>query len=179
MIDVHILTMPGDNPVWFDQCLASLETEPVKVHVCPGIDGDIGNARADAFMLGDGEYVSFVDPDDYVLPGGFSVCVTKLQKDRTVGACTSEIVTGFRGEVTKNPYIRSWVHHLIVLKRSIVLDCLDVWRDWTWPSKVSEGRRFVEFLRDRGQPVSFIPQPYYVWRRHHQSFTTRGRLNGR
>lgn len=175
-VDVHILTMPGDNPEWFETCLRSLDGEPVQVHVRPGIKDDIGNARADAFLFGDAEYVSFVDPDDYVLPGGFAACLERLSRDGSVAACTAEIRTGISGEVLEKPFITPWIHHLIVLERSVVVRHLDFWRQWKWPSKLSEGKMFVDFLHSQHYGISVIDAPYYVWRRHHHSYTIQHQL---
>jgi hypothetical protein len=169
--------MPGDNQEWFKKCLGSLEGEPVSVYVCNGIKEDIGNARADAFLLGDNEYVSFIDPDDYVLPGGFSACVEQLRKHNSVVAYTQEIVVGFTGEIYKNPLVRDWVHHLIVFRRDIVIDNLQIWRDWCWGCNLSEGQVFVNHLKDKKHKISSIKKPYYVWRRHIESYTMRKRLN--
>lgn len=175
-VDVHILTMPGDNSDWFDQCLQSLETEPVNVYVRPGIKDDIGNARANAFLYGTARYVSFVDPDDYVLPGGFAECLNRLREETSVAACTAEIRTGVSGEVLEKPFITRWVHHLIVLERAVVLKHLDFWRNWKWPSKLSEGKMFVSFLSSQNYGISIINEPYYVWRRHHKSFTVKSQV---
>lgn len=178
MIDVHLLKMPNDNPVWFEQCLASLKDEPVCIHLCPGKVDDIGNARADAFLLGDRPYVSFVDPDDYVLPGGFQACVDQIEKDQSVAAYTQEIITGLRGEISRYPWVADWIHHLIVFKRSTVIDSLDQWRTWNFSTRISEGRHFVHYLKSLGLAVSQIPKPYYVWRKHINSYTARKRTYG-
>lgn len=74
MIDVHILTLPNDNPDWFAQCLESLRDEPITTHIVSGIPEDIGNARADAFRLGNSGYVSFVDPDQRLPICGYHRC---------------------------------------------------------------------------------------------------------
>jgi hypothetical protein len=180
-VDVHVLTLPTDNKDWYNKCIDSLRKEPVTVHVCNGIEDDIGNARADAFLLGNNEYASFVDPDDYVLPGGFAACLDVIKAEGSVAACTAEIKTGISGEILEKPYIVKWIHHLIVMKREIVIQNMDIWRDWSWPSRFSEGRVFVEFLRSCGHKVSFIEQPYYVWRRHISSYTIKkqvGPING-
>jgi hypothetical protein len=113
--------MPGERQDWLEQCLNSLKSEPVNVRVFPGKLDDLGGARADAFMTGDCEYVSFVDPDDYVLPGGFQACVEAMQKENTVAACTQEYVTGISGIIINAEKPRDWIHHLIVLKRDIFI----------------------------------------------------------
>ena len=66
-VDVHVLHC-YEPPEWIDACLRSLESEPVHVHLCAGIQGKVGLARANAFRQGTAEYVSFVDADDEVMP---------------------------------------------------------------------------------------------------------------
>lgn len=178
MIDVHILTMPNDNQAWFEKCLNSLKKEPVSVQVCNGIKGDIGNARADAFLLGDNEYVSFVDPDDYILPGGFLACLDELHKSNCDVVYTQEIITGFSGVVHDKPLIRDWIHHLIVMRRDVVLKHIEELRKWKWNGTTYEGRVFIEKLQSIGHKVSNIKKPYYVWRRHIDSFTMKAKLHG-
>lgn len=177
-VDVHILTMPNDNMEWFKKCLESLEQEPVKIYISPGISEDIGNARANAFLRGTNEYVSFVDPDDYVLPGGFSACVDLIKSQNSYAAYTNEIIVGFSGTIYNNPIIRDWVHHLLVFRRDIILEHLQIWRDWLWGSTLSEGQTFIKYLQANNYKVSSIKSPYYVWRRHINSYTMRKRLNG-
>jgi len=173
MIDVHVLTLPTDNPAWFEQCLFSLYDEPVHVYVRPGIDGDIGNARSEAFLHGDSEFVSFVDPDDYVLPGGFQMCLEQMRTKNLDAVYTYEIKTGISGEVLQKPYILTWAHHLIVFRRSLVISNLEFWRQWKWPSRLSEGRMFVDWLKKQNYSVGVIDKPYYVWRRHSDSYTVK------
>jgi hypothetical protein len=167
MIDVHVLTMPHERRDWLKQCLNSMGGEPVNVRVLPGKLDDLGGARADAFMVGDCEYVSFVDPDDYVLPGGFQACVSAMEKEGSIAACTGEYITGVSGKIIDHNCFRSWVHHLIVLKRSVVENLVSVWRAWDHKrSTASDGRYFIEYLLNNGHRVSFINRPYYVWRKH-------------
>lgn len=176
LVDVHILTMPDDNKSWFDQCLLSLEKEPVNIYICPGIVNDIGNARADAFMKGGAKYVSFVDPDDYVLSGGFVECVNVLEEYNLDAVYTSEIKTGQSGEVLEKPYITHQPHHIIVFRRGLVLENISFWRNWKWPSKFSEGRLFIDMLKEKGHQIGQIKKPFYVWRRHHLSYTIKSQL---
>ena len=73
-VDVHVLQC-YEPPAWLDACLRSLETEPVNVHLRPGIQGQVGLARARAFRHGTAEYVAFVDADDEVVSGAFQAGV--------------------------------------------------------------------------------------------------------
>ena len=79
MIDVHVLTYSGTDPRWLDQCLESLAKEPCTVHVMQGVEGSVGQGRAVGYTLGQHEFVSYVDSDDYVLPGVMDHCLEALQ----------------------------------------------------------------------------------------------------
>lgn len=179
MIDVHILRMPGENQAWFDQCLHSLKNEPINLHVLDGKKDDLGGARAAAFLVGESPYVSWVDPDDYVLPGGFAACMTSLQSEQSVAACTQEYRTGISGKIIDLEKPANWVHHLIVLRRETVIRYLQTWKDWDHlSSNISEGRYFIEFLVKKNERISFIKKPYYVWRRHSKADSIRRRTHG-
>lgn len=91
MIDVHVLTHSGTRPEWLAQCLESLEGHPVVVHVVEGVEGSVGAGRAKGFALGDCEFVSYVDSDDFVLPGHFEKCLTGLEDHRSV-VCVERVI---------------------------------------------------------------------------------------
>ena len=73
-IDVHVLANKDDKGLAL--CLASLSAEPVNVHVCEPIAGDIALARKQAYSKGVAPFVCYVDPDDTVVPGIYSVLRT-------------------------------------------------------------------------------------------------------
>jgi len=177
MIDVHILTMPDDNQEWFAKCLDSLKDEPVCIHQAPGILDDIGNARANAFLLGDQSYVSFVDPDDYVLPGGFEQCYRQLEVHPDADAVyTFEYTAGIAGKYSVHQQPHAWAHHLVVFRRSVIEEYETLLRSWTWPAKQSEIQCIIDALKRQPNKVIEIPKPYYVWRRHINSFITKKKL---
>lgn len=84
MIDVHVLTHEGTRQDWLDQCLASLRDEPVTVHVVDNSGYSVGVGRARGYARGNHPYVSYVDSDDYVLPGCFAACLLGLEEHRSV-----------------------------------------------------------------------------------------------
>lgn len=102
MIDIHVLTHSGTRPEWLKQCLASLEGEPVIVHVVEGIDGSVGAGRAKGFALGVCEFVGYVDSDDYVIPGHYEKCLRMLKiKQAVVGMEHVEYLDGSRHKFPK------------------------------------------------------------------------------
>lgn len=84
MIDVHVLTHEGTRQDWLDQCLASLRSEPVNVHVVDNAGRSVGQGRARGYALGSAPYVAYVDSDDYVIPGCFDACLEALQHNHAV-----------------------------------------------------------------------------------------------
>ena len=62
-IDFHILHREVPSP-FFDIAKKSLGSYPVQLIRC---DGDMAECRTRAFTIGDKEYVSFCDDDDYVM----------------------------------------------------------------------------------------------------------------
>lgn len=77
-VDVHVLHF-GEPHHYLDQCLASLETEPVNVWIIRGgFPDNIGAARAFAVSLGKAPYWSFVDADDWIAPGSAAHCTELL-----------------------------------------------------------------------------------------------------
>lgn len=125
MIDVHLLLRGNENMDWLRQCRASLEGHPITLFVEPGIEGDLNCARMDAIAKGSAEFVSFVDPDDIVLPGAFQVCLDAI--DGHGGAYTRELLIRADGSVIgenrqpgtprTNPMV---AHHVVVVRRSVV-----------------------------------------------------------
>ena len=158
------------------QCLESLRDEPVSVHQVAGRVDDIGNARADAFKLGNSEYVSFVDPDDYVLQGGFEACYQQLEAHPEAAATyTFEYTAGIAGTYARHQQPHAWAHHLVVFRRTAIEEHESLLRSWTWPAPQSEIQLVVEVLKQQDKVIE-IPKPYYVWRRHIGSFITKKKL---
>ena len=114
MIDVHVLTHSGTRPEWLAECLASLDCQPCTVHVVTGVEGNIAAGRAAGFALGAHPYVTYVDSDDFVLPGAMQAVIDAL--DGGLDA----VVTGevqLRGDALSKPYFG---HHLFAMRRDII-----------------------------------------------------------
>jgi glycosyltransferase involved in cell wall biosynthesis len=119
MIDVHVLTLPGDNPAWLEQCTRSIRdaaaTAPYSVHlrVLSGEQGHIGRARAAGYAHGEQPYVTFVDSDDYLVPDAFSL-LTRALREGPEAVFTHELT--LQGGVHR---LRERKHHLAVYRRDI------------------------------------------------------------
>lgn len=135
LIDVHIVRGPNENPEWWERCTNSLQGHPINVHVVDRVEKDIRAARYNGFSQGTAPYVSFVDPDDYVLPETFEKCLDVIQTspDNVCGVYTMSNTFNQRSSKIKPlksympwniDYMRhpSYVHQIVVYKRDILLD---------------------------------------------------------
>ena len=78
-MDCHVLHF-GEPAAWLEQCLASLDDEPVNVLIVRGgFPGNIGAARAYAIAQGDAPYWTFVDADDWLAAGIVERCTAALE----------------------------------------------------------------------------------------------------
>jgi len=130
MIDVHILHLPNENKQWLKQCEESLVKEPIIIHNLNGIQGNIKKSRLDGFKLGTAPYVSFIDPDDYIIPGAFEKCLSALNPN-ICGVCTSYkiIDTESATENIFEPRKCYEIHQLVVMNREDVLEAFEKYYD--------------------------------------------------
>lgn len=191
LIDVHVLHMPDENQEWWNDCEKSLIGHPINVHNCSGINGNVGESRRLGFSLGSAPYVSFVDPDDLVLPNSFQVCLDVLEQHPEVcGVYTLSKVMNATGSISTNllhPF-RPWsfhnmkkcvveVHQLVVMRR----ECVDDYHTLDYPT--------IEVTNMYSNVIMFwymaIKKPWiavdhigYTWRNHskgvHQVFNQNG-----
>ena len=158
MIDVHILTLETERKDWLDQCLASLQGEPVTLHVIPGTVGHIGDGRARGFALGEHQYVSFVDPDDFVLPGGFAACEAYLDEHTHCDAVGTHEFIFVDGKNMSRCRESKIPHHLIVFRRTFINLFIEELKNTQ--------RVPIHWLLTKLQRIPMIQRPYYCWRIH-------------
>lgn len=188
--DVHVLTQDHNQRFW-DQCFTSLSTEPVNVHLVKGISGHIGRSRYGGYGLGTSEYVSFVDDDDYVIPGSYQACIDFLDANPgVVGVCTDELIQYGRTPDTWKPSPHAsgviscvnhmWrIHHIVVMRRDVVVEYADVLLDF--PNQCE--RALYHTMISAGHTFVKLPFVGYVWRRylngaHTKASQTRQQLMG-
>lgn len=108
-VDCHVLHF-GEPAHYLDQCLASLETEPVNVLIIRGgFPGNIGAARAYAVALGSAPYWTFVDADDALAPGIAARCTQILEaRADLVGVYTDYQAISSAGERLYRARKRPW-----------------------------------------------------------------------
>jgi hypothetical protein len=120
-VDCHVLHF-GEPDHYLDQCLASLESEPVNVLIVRGgFPGNIGAARAYAVSLGVAPYWTFVDADDWLAPG-IAGCCTMLMNARSdlVG-----VYTDYRG-VSPDGALLGIAHKAAWTPLCLLTDCWQV-----------------------------------------------------
>ena len=152
MIDVHVLTYSGTRKDWLDQCLASLAREPlVTVHVLEGDEGNVGAGRVRGYRMGTHPYVSYVDSDDYILPGTIDACLEGLKHAPAVVTMERRLWGHLFDSSLRGG------HHLTVYKRERVLPLLDLLPDHPLHCDIL----LVKKLTPRQ-----LPHVGYVWRMH-------------
>ena len=159
-VDVHILVYPTSPTKWLDQCLESLNNEPINIHIIDVKDSryeSIGNYRIEGFSKGEEDYVSYVDADDYILPKAFSKALPMLAKHLPNYACTWERV--YKEDTKKFLRTNKFNHHLKFYKRSFIKNFFD-----TYKNNGAEGDPIVQtLLKDTAFDLGYVG---YVWRVH-------------
>lgn len=153
MIDVHVLTHSGTKPEWLDQCLESLAAQPCTVHVVQGVERNIAAGREMGFGLGTHPFVTFVDSDDYVLPGAMEAMCEALQGNDAAVGRERMLVDGQLSPGTVGG------HHLYALRRSVLASHLPGW------GERNKGIHCIYALHAVAPPVA-VDRVTYVWRRH-------------
>lgn len=131
MIDVHILHLAEANPLWYAQCRQSVQEAvsiagyPVNVYYMDGVRGNLAAAREAGYASGSSKWKTFVDDDDYVLPGAFRSIGKYLNSD--VAAIFPHECLWQNGRLHKGTQGR---HHLPIYSREF-LDTIEFgeWRD--------------------------------------------------
>jgi hypothetical protein len=113
-IDVHIIHYL--EPQWMlDRCLASLEGQPVNIHIIKGVEEwPPFKGREKGFAAGTAKYCSYVDPDDEVMPGAYENLIQYDGYNLVWGnelIYSGEKVVEFKG-----------IHHAYLVKRDLPID---------------------------------------------------------
>jgi len=171
VIDVHIAV--GVPEPWIHQCLDSLKDEHVNVFFVNRVEGNTAKARTEGFKKGTADFVSFIDPDDVIVPGIFDLCLNAMTRECS-GVYTDEVLIGPEGNFLMNGWsidekpffqfgyrksLMQGIHHLRVLKRSAVSECLPL-KTKRLPEPV-----LMHELKKIG-PLIHLPVIGYKWRLH-------------
>lgn len=177
LIDVHIARRPNENPEWWKQCQDSLQQQPINVHMVDAVEGDVRAARYNGFSQGTAPYVSFVDPDDYVLPDTFTKCLETIQNspDNVCGVYTMsnrlkvknnriKLLLRYRPWTISSMKWASTVHQIVVYKRKLLTDVFMENYDSIHPFILPEYKLHC-FLSVKYDWIA-INHVGYVWRDH-------------
>lgn len=183
MIDVHIIKTKDWNTQkseWFGKCLDSLESQNINLYIVDGEIGHIGKGRVKGFSQGNAEYVTYVDPDDYVEKDSFDVILEGLQ-DKPDVLYTAERIVNTDGvyhadnkEILKRKNFIDLMHHIVVVKRSIVEKYLDYIE-----TKPYRCEKFLWFkLKEDGYKFKHLDYIAYNWRINPQGAHNMYKLDG-
>lgn len=180
-IDVHMLRSADENITWYNQCMNSLDGQPINIHHVNGVDGDMRRARYNGFMTGSAPYISFVDVDDYVMPEVYDRCLTVMQQNPHIGGVytlSNHIKVASDGrEFNKgllHPY-KPWsidsclhniteIHQVVVMRRDLVIPLYDAIYDSIPQMVYSE--LYLYWALARIAPWMAIDFIGYNWRNH-------------
>lgn len=150
-LDVYVLVYSGTRADWLEQCLASIRHQPCNLHVVQGVEGDIPAGRAIGFGTGTAPYVTYVDCDDWLLPGALEA-VTRHMNDGHQAITTREYVS------VGERYVRVRDdHHLFVVRRDCITPHLATYAD---KGRYAHCLAFMQSL----VPAVRVATLAYVWR---------------
>lgn len=146
MIDVHVLLLGNENVPLLNSCLKSLENEPIVLHKCEGIIGDLQTARKNAIKRGTNDYIGWVDPDDEIIPGIYSKLLAFTPQYKFVWA--KEEIRKY-SDLSKPPYAtvyRTSPHHIHIIHRDLIKDeYFDTnLRADVWTGKLMKDGKFLD-----------------------------------
>lgn len=117
-----LITISEDTPRdWVARACASVRVAaqragyPIAVIEVPGVPGHIGEAMFNGSRMGNGDYIAWVDDDDYVLPDAFR-CLAKHFELKPTAICAREVQLFNNGTRQDFPHR----HHLTAWRRDIV-----------------------------------------------------------
>lgn len=155
-IDVHMLVLGSERPDWKAQAIASIPTDICTLRVVDGIPGHIGQARVRAYELGDAEFVSSLDPDDWVQPNTFERCLDFLERHpRCPGVVTLEVVHDY---FTREIYTTGRKHGLKVYRRQ--------WLQTRYAEMKDDPGRATEIRVSSRPEILQLPFVGVNWRRY-------------
>lgn len=146
--------MGWEDKALYQQCLLSLRDEPITLHVVPGIVGDLNTGRRLAIERGTHEWIGWVDPDDYIIPGAYTKLLTAVG-DKKFAWMQETIMDCDDDMVEQGSELRITPHHIHIVHRSLIRpEHFDV-------------RRFPDrWVRDLTNQGVYVPEVGYVWRRY-------------
>lgn len=112
--------MGNEREDLLSQCLESLKDEPITLHICEGIPGNLRLARANAIAKGTNEYIGWVDPDDFIIPGAYERLLHIIGDKKFAWAMEEiwDMTPDVSRVITKR--LRHNPHHMHIIHRSLI-----------------------------------------------------------
>lgn len=162
-VDAHVLISKSTPKEWVDRCLESIHMAArfasfkVNVFTLSGVEGHIGQGRAQGYALGCSPYVTYIDDDDYLVEEAFHDVAPALVESPDAVFPGEYIIHG--SKITK--CLRR--HHLPFYRREHLIDH-SLWR-------VSGDPRQIYALGDKN--IIEVKIPLYCYRIYHHSPASR------
>lgn len=171
VIDAHLLIL-NEPKKWVEECLLSVATAPINLHILPGVPRNLGLARANGYSIGTAPFVTFIDADDTYNPEAFQVLLDALQSNPEAPmAYTNEVlITSYGKELrtsdltynkTKHLTNPGHVHGLMLMRRHLVLPHLAKLRTI---KQFADWQLTLELTREH--PPIHVPIIGRYWRQH-------------
>jgi len=145
-IDLHIIHYK--EPQWMlDRCLASLEGQPVNIHIIKGIaEWPLLVGRIEGFLAGDAPFVSCVDPDDTVKPGAFEKMLSFADNYDLIYGKEEKVTNGVVERIDRG------VHHAYLARRCM-FSMTNLYRHIL--THIDAGKRKLR--------IKYIDEVFYAW----------------
>lgn len=167
MIDVHMLIGLTERAEWRRKMHRQMLAEGVPLHVEQAIRDQTNAARLAAFEHGICDWVSWVDPDDEIIPGIFETLAGVLaSRPDAVGAFTWEAHISETGKTlmasNSGQPLPQRAHHLVVVRRDLIAQIR------AEASAAAHGieQMIVAAARRSDRAFIEIPRVGYRWRLH-------------
>ncbi len=120
MIDVHLLIHGEERTDWLAQCIQSLAGEPISLHICDAIPGECPRARSTAIRKGTNDYIGWIDPDDFIIPGSYQRLINIIGKRSFAWAKEEVWAYDDNCETVKYKTENKLPHHIHIIHRDIL-----------------------------------------------------------
>lgn len=174
LIDVQII-VGNEKPEWFKGCFESLKDERVNILLGARLEGNLNLLRYQIWSKGTGDWITFIDADDYIVPGAFDLIYEAIENNPTASIITTDeyminrdgVIIGkgpMFGQDINIEHVRAHpriAHHITCYKR----EALEIAK-----KKILEYNYGVEWIMSCAASsigdVVKIKKPLYYWRKY-------------
>lgn len=132
-------------------------------------------ARVEAFLKGDAPFVSYVDPDDLLLPGSIDAVLPWLDRHKAISTNSVRVEASGAGRLWRN-YWQEWsidhhvshprcIHQLVVVERGVMERAIAEFTSFPGEfRRVGQELLYAAIAKVNGWV--FVPDITYVWFNH-------------